>query len=299
MRNKFLLFFFHTIFLSAQIHLFFTPYKKTYIEFKKLLSGANKSIYISSFSVNPSFLNFLENKNIDIRIISDYGNIKNFKFKNFEGKGIFHAKFIIIDENTAVITSANLSEEHFYKNHNNLVIIGNKEIAKYLLKKFDSFWNNYRFSDRFVSENIEIWFSPEDNCEELIKREIARTKESINFATYAFTNREIAEELVKKRNENKIDVSGIIESYNIQPYSVFYLLLSYGCNARKSNMPGFLHDKFFIFDRERIITGSFNPTKSAKNNIELALFIKDKKVAEKFYSEWKKLYIFKSIVEKF
>jgi Phosphatidylserine/phosphatidylglycerophosphate/cardiolipin synthases and related enzymes len=64
-------------------------------------------------------------------------------------------------------------------------------------------------------------------------------------------------------------------------------------------MSGFLHDKFFIFDRERIITGSFNPTKSAKNNIELALFIKDKKVAEKFYSEWKKIYIFKSIVEKF
>ena len=64
-------------------------------------------------------------------------------------------------------------------------------------------------------------------------------------------------------------------------------------------MSGFLHDRFFIFDRKRVITGSFNLTKSAKNNIELILFINDKKIAEEFYKEWKSLYLFKSIVEKF
>jgi len=298
MKNKFLIFFFQSILLSGQIGILFTPDKKTYIEFLKLLKGANSSIYISSFSVNSDFLNFLENKNIDVRVISNYGNIKNFKFKNFENKGIFHAKFIIVDESTVIITSANLSEEHFYKNHNNFVIIKNNKIAKYLIKKFDSFWNDYKFTDRFDSGNIEIWFSPENKCNELIEREIKKAKKSINFATYTFTDRELAEKLIRKTYE-KVDVSGIIESYNIQPYSVFYLLLSYGCNVRKSNASGFLHDKFFIFDRERVITGSFNPTKSAKNNIELALFINDKKVAEEFYREWKGLYLFKSIVEKF
>jgi phosphatidylserine/phosphatidylglycerophosphate/cardiolipin synthase-like enzyme len=303
MKFKLLIKFFifsQSILFSGQIKILFTPYKKTYIEFKKLLGCANKSIYISSFSVNPSFLNFLEKKNIDVRIISDYGNIKNFKFKNFEGKGIFHSKFIIIDENIVIITSANLSEEHFYKNHNNLVIIENNEIAKYLVKKFNSLWYNCEFTNVFFSEdkNIEIWFSPENNCEELIRREIKNTKESIIFATYIFTNRELADELIKKTYE-KVNVSGIMESYNIKPYSVFYLLLSYGCNVRKSCMSGFLHDKFFIFDKKRIITGSFNPTKSAKNNIELTLFINDEKIAEEFYNEWKRLYIFKSIVEKF
>ena len=303
MKFKFLIKFltFQSIFFFGQIEILFSPNKKTYFEFIKLLKEANKSIYISCFSVNHSFLDFLKNKNIDIKVICDYGNIKNFKIKNFECKGIFHAKFIIIDENTVIITSANLSEEHFYKNHNNFVIIKNNDIAKYLTRKFNSFWNDYKFPDKFISKDkkIEIWFSPENNCDELIEREIEKSIKSINFATYTFTNRQLAEELIKKSKEGKVEINGIIESYNIQPYSVFYLLLSYGCNVRKSNMSGFLHDKFFIFDKEKIITGSFNPTKRAKGNVELILFINDKRVAESFYREWKSLYLFKSIVEKF
>jgi len=292
---------FYSTFLFCQIDVLFSPNKNTYFEFIKLLKEAKKSIYISSFFVNPNFLNFLNDKNIDIKVICDYGDIKNFKIKNFECKGIFHAKFIIIDENIVIITSANLSEEHFYKNHNNFVIIKNDVIAKFLTKKFDSFWYDYKFPYKFVSEDkkIEIWFSPENNCCELVEREIEKAQKSINFATYVFTDRELAEKLIKKINENKVDVRGIIENNNIQPYSVFYLLLSYGCNIRKSNMSGVLHDKFFIFDKEKIITGSFNPTKSAKENVELILFINDKKVAESFYREWKNLYLFKSIVEKF
>jgi len=295
---KNLFFFFQPILLFGQITLYFTPSKKTYFEFVRLLKKANKSVYIATFSISPYFLKFLEDKNIDVKVVCNYGNVKNFKLKNFEGKGLFHPKFIIVDEHTVIITSANLLEEHFYKNHNNFVIIENKEIAKYLIKKFDAFWNGDEFRDKFISDNIEIWFSPENDCEELIKREIEKASKSIEFAFYTFTNRQIAEKLIMKKWE-KVDVRGIIESYNIYPYSIFYLFLSYGGNLRKSNMSGFLHDKFFIFDREKVITGSFNLTKGAKNNIELTLFINNRKIAEEFYKEWKKLYIFKSIVEKF
>ncbi|MCX7917579.1 MAG: phospholipase D-like domain-containing protein, partial [bacterium] len=60
---------------------------------------------------------------------------------------------------------------------------------------------------------------------------------------------------------------------------------------------GFIHDKFFIFDKKKVITGSFNPTKSAKENVEIICFINDKRIAEIFYREWKILYLFKSIKE--
>lgn len=295
--KKFLIFIFLIKNSFSQINVLFTPKKDTYLSFVNLLKNAKKSIYISSFSVSSDFLSFLEDKKIDIKIICEYGNFKKEKVKISEKKGLFHSKFIIIDQNIVIITSANLNQEHFYKNHNNLVVINNKEIAKYLLKKFDSYWNNYIYTEKFNSGNIEIWFSPENDCERLIKEEIEKSKSSINFASYTFTNREIAEKLILKKNE-KVEVSGIIESYNIKPYSVFYLLLSYGCNVRKSNFSGLLHDKFFIFDRERVITGSFNPTKQAKENVEILCFIKDKNVAEKFYKEWQSLYLFKSIVEK-
>jgi len=288
-------FFFSLFFISylfGEINVFFTPQKETYSEFLKMLNSAKKSIYISSFSVSPEFLKFLENKKIDIKIVCEYGDIKNAEVKNIENKNLFHAKFLIIDEETVIITSANLTKESFYKNHNNLVVIKDKNITRYLLKKFDSYWNGYRYTEIFKDRNIEIWFSPENKCEELIIKELKNARNSIYFASYIFSNEKIAEEIVERKNRG-IKVYGIIESFNIT-HSVFNYLLSFGCNIKKSCMAGFLHDKFFIIDRKKVITGSFNPTKQAKENVELVCVINDEKIAEIFYKEWKGLYLFKS-----
>ncbi|MCM8817932.1 MAG: phospholipase D-like domain-containing protein [Candidatus Omnitrophica bacterium] len=291
--KKLFVFFCCISFVFCEINVLFTPNKKTYDEFINLLQSAKKSIYISTFSISSDFLNFLKNKNIDLKIICEYGNLPDFKIKKIESKNLFHAKFIIVDENIVIITSANLTKSNFYKNHNNLVIINDKNIAKYFLKKFDSYWNNYRYTETFKNRNIEIWFSPENDCEDLILRELKNSKSSINFATYTFSNKKIADYLVEKRKE-KIKILGILESYNIY-HSVFPYLTSFGCEVRKSCMAGLLHDKFFIIDGKKVITGSFNPTKQAKENFELVCLIENKKIAEIFYNEWEKLYLFKSI----
>jgi phosphatidylserine/phosphatidylglycerophosphate/cardiolipin synthase-like enzyme len=282
--------------LSGEIKVFFTPSKRTYTYFVNLLKSAKKSIYISTYSISPDFLNFLDDKKIDIKIICEDGDTRNYKIKKIEIGNLFHSKFLVIDEEISIITSANLTLSNFYNNHNNLVIINDKNLSKYLIKKFDSFWNNYRYTEIFKNRNIEIRFSPENDCEELIESEIKNSNFLINFATFSFTNRNIAEKIIEKRKEG-VMVKGIIENFNIYPYSVFYLLLSYRCDVRKSCISGLLHDKFFIIDREKVITGSFNPTKSAKENVELVCLIKDKNLAEKFYNEWRYLYLFKSIEE--
>lgn len=291
--KKFFIFFLFVSFVFCEINVLFTPDRKTYYEFINLLQNANKSIYISTFSISSDFLEFLKDKKIDIKIICEYGDVPNLKIKKFENKNLFHAKFIIIDENIVIITSANLTKSNFYENHNNLVIIKDKIIAKYLSKKFDSYWNNYRYTERFKNRNIEILFSPENNCEELILREIKKSKSSINFATYTFSNEKIANCLVEKRGEG-IKIAGIIESFNFN-HSVFPYLITFGCDVKKSCMAGLLHDKFFIIDKKKVITGSFNPTKQAKENFEVVCLIENEKVAEIFYKEWEKLYFFKSI----
>ncbi|HOK55798.1 MAG TPA: phospholipase D-like domain-containing protein [bacterium] len=282
--------------VSGETEVLFTPSKKTYSYFINLLQNAKKSIYISTYSISPDFLNFLKGKKLDIKIVCEYGEDKNLQIKKIENKNLFHSKFLIIDEEVSIITSANLTFSNFYKNHNNLVIIKDKNLSRYLIKKFDSFWNNYNYTENFKDRNIEIWFSPENDCEGIIEREIKNSTNSINFATFSFTDTNIAEKIIEKRNEG-ILVKGIIESYNIFPHSVFYLLLSYGCDVRKSCISGFLHDKFFIIDREKVITGSFNPTKSAKENVELLCLINDRNTAEEFYREWRYLYLFKSTKE--
>lgn len=290
--KKFFILLFHILPLFAEIDVFFTPSEKTYNLIINLFKNAEKSVYISTFSFSNELLEPIKD-NIDVKIISEYG--KNYKFpvKNHPEKGLFHSKFIIVDEKIAVIGSANLTVDSFFNNHNNLIITDDKRIIKYLMKKFDSFWNNYRYTEILKEGNIEIWFSPENNCEGKIKKEIKSAKKSINFSTYLFSNRNIAEELIMKRKDG-VEIYGIIERQNLY-YSVFYLLESYGCILRKSNMAGLIHDKFFIIDKETVLTGSFNPSSSASKNVELLFIIRDKKIAEKFYKEWKNLWLFKSI----
>ncbi|MCS7180423.1 MAG: phospholipase D family protein, partial [bacterium] len=133
MKKNFLFFVFVFILYGEEIKVLFTPSKKTYFEFIDLLQKAEKSIYISTFSISSEFVKFLENKKIDIKILCEYSDIKNFNIKKIKKKGIFHSKFIIIDEKVSIITSANLTFTNFYKNHNNLVIIENENVAKYLL----------------------------------------------------------------------------------------------------------------------------------------------------------------------
>lgn len=295
--KKILIYLFLVKNIFSQIDVLFTPKRETYLKFFNLLNSSQKSIYISTYSLNPDFLQFLGNKKIDIKVICESGYLRFGKVKKFEEKGLFHSKFIIIDENKVIVSSANLSEEHFYKNHNNLVIIEDRKIVEKLTKKFDSLWNDYQLDEDFNFGKVRFWFSPENDCEGVIKDMIENSKKSIYFASYTFTDKEIARKLIEKRK--KLEISGIIESNNIVPYSVFYLLLSYGINVKKSNFSGLLHDKFFIFDREKVITGSFNPTEKAKGNFEILLLIEDKDIAEKFYKEWKQIYIFKSITEKF
>lgn len=293
MKKLFSIFFLYILPLFGEIGVFFTPSKKTYDILTNLFKNAEKSVYIATFSFSPDLLKNLENKNIDVKIVCEYGKTNKFLIKNHIEKGLFHSKFIIIDEKIAIITSANLTKDSFFTNHNNLLLIDDKKVVKYLMKKFDSFWNNYRYTEIFKEGNIEIWFSPENDCERLIKKEIRNAKNLINFSTYLFSNRSIANELIIKKKTG-VEIYGIIEKQNLY-HSVFYLLESYGCILKKSNMAGLVHDKFFLIDREKVLTGSFNPSLSAYYNVELLCLIKDKKVSEKFYNEWKKLWLFKSI----
>lgn len=294
--EKFYFIFFLLCFeVLCDIKVFFTPSAKTYSELISLLNSANKSIHIATFSIQPDFLNFLKNKNIDIKIICEYGDSEIGKIKKIENKkGIFHTKFIVIDEKKVIIMSANLTFSNFYKNYNNILFIDDISLAKFLTEKFNSYWNENIYTNFYDSEEIKIRFSPENDCFEFLTEEIGNSKSSIYFATYEFTDKKLAEKLIEKRRENII-VRGIIENNNIVPNSVYFLLLSYGCDIKKSCSSGLLHNKFFIIDMQKIITGSYNPSLSAKKNNEIMILIKNKDIAEKFYKEWRKLFYFNSL----
>jgi len=279
--------------------LYFTPNSKTDQMLISLIEGAESSVYIAGYSVSWKELTPLIKKKkdtIEIKIITDkrWEDLPEKILKVYQKPGLFHPKFITVDGKIVLIGSGNFTDEGLHLHHNHFLLIQDTKIAEFFRQKFISWWNDTPSEEVYEDHIYQIYFSPETNCESIIIQNISDARESIHFLNYHFTSEEIAKAIIKKKLSG-VDVYGIQEGSTIEPYSVFYPLSDYGCKLKKSNRAGFLHDKLFIIDEKIVITGSYNPTASARRNTECLIIIKDKQTAEKLLEEWKKLWLFYSL----
>ena len=287
------------ILYPASLQVYFTPHGRLDNFILEKVKEANRCVYIASYSFGWEKLSKqlvgLEKKNVDVKIFVEKSfcessiDIRKDNVKSC----LFHPKFMVIDKEKVFIGSLNFTYENFYLHHNNIIFIENEKLASYFHKVFLRFWKRKGVKGYYKDGKFEVYFSPWSDCENILKKYILSANSSIYFALFDFTSEEIARHIVKKRKEG-VRVFGIIERTRILPYSVFYLLKDFGCKMKKSNMAGFLHDKFFIIDGKTVITGSYNPTVSARKNIECLFIVKDIKVAEEFMKEWKNLWFWYS-----
>jgi len=308
MIKKILLFFYVSSHLYAGnlCSLYFTPNQKVDKIILETVQQAEHSVYLAGYSFNWKNLACLlkdlkDLKKVDVRIFVEKppskavmaGLEENIKVDNNKSS-LFHPKFIIIDNKLLLVGSLNFIEESMYSDHNNLLVFKNPDFLKFFKDKFLSLWEGKTSYEFYKGENVKVYFSPENNCEEKIQDCISSSIRSIHFAHFDFTSEEIAESIARRKLAG-VNVFGIIERSKIFPYSIFHFLRDFGCEIRKSNMAGLLHDKFFIIDGETVITGSYNPTHSARKNTECLMIIKDKELAEAFLKEWKSLWRWHSL----
>jgi phosphatidylserine/phosphatidylglycerophosphate/cardiolipin synthase-like enzyme len=147
-----------------------------------------------------------------------------------------------------------------------------------------------------ASPTVEAYFSKGNNLEEALIHYIKTERESIKVAIYNLALPRVADALVdaKQRGvEVEIVTNGI--SFNKQK-KIFSPLLNGGIEVRvwrpsklrrgKGKIEAsssLMHNKFFIFGKRAVWTGSFNPTRrGASRNAENAVYISDQKVAEEF-----------------
>ncbi|WP_457634865.1 helicase HerA domain-containing protein [Persephonella sp.] len=120
---------------------------------KKLFSSAEKSVKISSPWIKSDLLKeLIDNKNISIELVVRNSEIEDFLItdadifqivKNLRGKIYLnpdiHSKFVIIDDWTAVVGSANLTKAGLYEDGNieTAVLIDEKEEVKRLKSQFE------------------------------------------------------------------------------------------------------------------------------------------------------------------
>ena len=128
----------------------------------------------------------------------------------------------------------------------------------------------------------EVYFLPKeaDKTKDNILSLIKNSKKSISIAMYNFSYKKFAKQLVDSSN-NGVDIKIILDKSKVKKDDELYKYLKKnGINVKIADKK--LHTKVAIFDEKIAVLGSINWTKkSFKDNYEVVLFTRDKKIIDK------------------
>lgn len=126
-----------------------------------------------------------------------------------------------------------------------------------------------------VSAEIDVSFTPSDECEQKIISLIDNSRKSIDIAVYSINNENIvaALERAKKRNV-VIRILTDKRQASVKSSKVTQMHDS-GFNIRVHTKNKIEHNKFAVFDEKELTTGSFNWTNAASDkNSENCMFFR-------------------------
>jgi phosphatidylserine/phosphatidylglycerophosphate/cardiolipin synthase-like enzyme len=118
-----------------------------------------------------------------------------------------------------------------------------------------------------------------------------QAERSIRIAHYYFTDRDLAQALVRAK-ERGVEVKVLLdEEQQTAQYSKSRYLAERGIEVRYYGGAGLFHHKFAYFDSQIVATGSYNWTASAgEQNEENLIVIEDPHIAQIYEEEWLRLW---------
>ena len=147
------------------------------------------------------------------------------------------------------------------------------------------------FSFNSLAE-VKVYFSLYDDPESIIIEKIDNAKDFINIAMYTFTDREIAQSILKAKDRG-VDVKIYLDRSQVNAkYTKSRYFINNGIkNIRISSNNYIMHNKFAIIDNRILLTGSYNWTFSANHrNDENLMVIDDPDVISRFQNYFEKLW---------
>lgn len=136
-----------------------------------------------------------------------------------------------------------------------------------------------------------VCFSPSTCCENNIVELVENSKETIDIAIYAFTNQKIYDSLLQAKDRG-IKIRIVADKAQSKgKFSFIPKLQEQGFDIRIKKKVKIEHNKFGVFDKKMIITGSYNWTEAAtKMNSENCMLDKRKKVVAKYGKRFEELW---------
>lgn len=132
-----------------------------------------------------------------------------------------------------------------------------------------------------------VFFSPNGGCTHAIIDTIDKAKSEILVLAYIFTSEPIAKALLGAHKRG-VKVFVILDkSQKKNGYSPATFFTNQGIPTYIDSMHARAHDKVMIIDKEIVITGSFNFSKSAETqNSENVLIIQSPELASLYRENW-------------
>ena len=136
-----------------------------------------------------------------------------------------------------------------------------------------------------------VCFSPSTCCEDNIVELVNGSKDTIDIAIYAFTNQKIYDSLLQAK-ERGVKIRVVADKAQSKgKYSFVPKLQEAGFDVRIKKKVKIEHNKFGVFDKKFIITGSYNWTEAAtKMNSENCVADKRKKIVAKYGKRFEELW---------
>lgn len=182
------------------------------------------------------------------------------------GSGLMHHKFLVIDNQTVIVASANFTLSDFFGdlrtessrgNANNLLKINSPDLAKLFTEEFNFLWGRrfgtkkpYRPAQQVKIGDtlIAVQFSPasskvewQETSNGLIARLLAQAEHSIDLALFVFSEQDLVN-TIEPQAQKGIPIRALIEpSFMYRPYSegldMLGVALSDHCKLEANNRP--------------------------------------------------------------
>lgn len=271
---------------------------------------------IGSVRVADAFIR-AHKRGVKVRLVTDDSNLKKPGCKRVKAagipvvddakKGLMHDKFAIVDGLTVWTGSYNITDNCAYRNNNNAVRIESKELAEIYEAEFREMFEEHIFENKKESRvfstltnpyyvkigeaDINAYFSPDNDVEDIIVKRIKKAKSSIYFLAFSFTSDPIGEAMIAQAKKG-VKVAGVFEkngsdSKESEYRKMLVEKIPVVTDKNRHNM----HHKVIVIDEETVITGSYNFSRNAsRRNDENTLIIRDRAVAAKYLAEFRKIY---------
>lgn len=288
---------------NLSMEILFCPSDDCYNRVIQLFSSSEEA-YCAFYDLDYEIYKAIKDAT-NLNLLIDEDNcIKDYNSECIHSSGLMHNKFCIFDKEVVLTGSLNPTENGFFKNNNNVLIINSSCLADAYLDEFQeiskldnssSGLNEINEFNKIIvdgQEIIEFYFCPEDNCRKGVLDTLENAEHNICIAAFALTDDALSDELIELSSSG-INVYGTIESRNVNLLGSKVSMLEGQGNIalRLDSNEANMHNKFFVIDNKSVITGSANPSKNGyENNDENVLIIHNEEIAQAYLDECNRIF---------